>query len=159
MRLSTGIILSILSANVFAIEHSNGAYPSSLLARRAVVADTDGPFLQKRNNDKEPEEQDKPKKNLFLALAEGGMSTQRISRRMIPIQTPTLAMTLKRAPQTSLSMTPVKMMGLRREGEMVTQALILTKRDRALLMPLKTPPLEFLVISGMDCLLKNWEPD
>ncbi|KAH9273752.1 hypothetical protein BASA83_003745 [Batrachochytrium salamandrivorans] len=49
MRLSTGIILSILSTNVFAIEHRNGAHPSSLLARRAVVADTDGPFLQKRS--------------------------------------------------------------------------------------------------------------
>ncbi|KAH9267548.1 hypothetical protein BASA83_009938 [Batrachochytrium salamandrivorans] len=61
MRLSTGIILSMLSANVFAIEHLNGAHPGSLSARRAVVADTDGPSLQKRNNDKEPEEQAKPK--------------------------------------------------------------------------------------------------
>ncbi|KAH6596655.1 hypothetical protein BASA50_004986 [Batrachochytrium salamandrivorans] len=64
MRISIGIILSILSANAFAIEHFNGAHSGSLLARRAVVADTDGPFLQKRNNDKEPEEQeeqDKPK--------------------------------------------------------------------------------------------------
>ncbi|KAH6590652.1 hypothetical protein BASA50_009243 [Batrachochytrium salamandrivorans] len=67
MRLSTGIILSILSANVFAIEHPNGAHSGSLLARRAVVADTDSPLLQKRNNDKdqkdqkEPEEQAKPK--------------------------------------------------------------------------------------------------
>ncbi|KAH6599003.1 hypothetical protein BASA50_003323 [Batrachochytrium salamandrivorans] len=43
MRLSTGIILSILSANVFAIEHPNGAHSGSLLARRAVVADTDDP--------------------------------------------------------------------------------------------------------------------
>ncbi|KAH6599449.1 hypothetical protein BASA61_002547 [Batrachochytrium salamandrivorans] len=47
MRLSTGIILSILSANVFAIEHPNGAHSGSLLARRAAVADADGPFLQK----------------------------------------------------------------------------------------------------------------
>ncbi|KAH9264185.1 hypothetical protein BASA83_012325 [Batrachochytrium salamandrivorans] len=61
MRFSTGIILSILSANVFAIEHLNGAHPGSLLARRAVVANTDGPFLQKRNNDGEPEEPTKPK--------------------------------------------------------------------------------------------------
>ncbi|KAH6581334.1 hypothetical protein BASA82_001063 [Batrachochytrium salamandrivorans] len=61
MRLSTGIILSILSANVFAIEHPNGAHPRSLLARRAVVADADSPSLQKRNNDKEPEEQANPK--------------------------------------------------------------------------------------------------
>ncbi|KAH6592370.1 hypothetical protein BASA61_004559 [Batrachochytrium salamandrivorans] len=64
MRLSTGIILSILSANVFAIEHPNGAHPGSLLARRAVVADADAPFLQKRNNDgdkEEQEEQAKPK--------------------------------------------------------------------------------------------------
>ncbi|KAH9245018.1 hypothetical protein BASA81_017529, partial [Batrachochytrium salamandrivorans] len=64
MRLSTGIILSILSANAFAIEHPNGVYSGSLLARRAVVADTDGFSLQKRNNDgdkEEQEEQDKPK--------------------------------------------------------------------------------------------------
>ncbi|KAH6577967.1 hypothetical protein BASA50_001427 [Batrachochytrium salamandrivorans] len=64
MRLSTGIILSILSTNVFAIEHPNGAHSGSLLARRAVVADADGPSLHKRNNDKkpeEPEEQAKPK--------------------------------------------------------------------------------------------------
>ncbi|KAH6601401.1 hypothetical protein BASA61_001977 [Batrachochytrium salamandrivorans] len=60
MRLSTAIILSILSANVFAIEHPNGAHSGSLLARRAVVTDTDDVFLQKRTNDKEPEEQDKP---------------------------------------------------------------------------------------------------
>ncbi|KAH9274273.1 hypothetical protein BASA83_003269 [Batrachochytrium salamandrivorans] len=58
MKFSTGIILSILSANVFAIEHLNGAHPGSLLARRAVVADADGPFLQKRNNGKEQEEQE-----------------------------------------------------------------------------------------------------
>ncbi|KAH6584035.1 hypothetical protein BASA60_001134 [Batrachochytrium salamandrivorans] len=62
MRLSTGIILSILSTNVFAIEHPNGAHPGSLLARRAVVADTDGPFLQKRSGDEEQEEQKDQKK-------------------------------------------------------------------------------------------------
>ncbi|KAH6584743.1 hypothetical protein BASA60_000838 [Batrachochytrium salamandrivorans] len=50
MRLSTGIILSILSANVFAIEHLNDVHSSSLLARRAVMADTDGVFLQKRES-------------------------------------------------------------------------------------------------------------
>ncbi|KAH9273045.1 hypothetical protein BASA83_004615 [Batrachochytrium salamandrivorans] len=61
MRLSTGIVLSILSTNVFAIEHLNDAHSGSLLARRAVVADTDGPFLHKRTNDEEPEEQTKPK--------------------------------------------------------------------------------------------------
>ncbi|KAH9263719.1 hypothetical protein BASA83_012868 [Batrachochytrium salamandrivorans] len=61
MRFSTGIILSILSANVFAIEHLNGSHPGSLLARRAVVANTDGLSLQKRNNDGEPEEPAKPK--------------------------------------------------------------------------------------------------
>ncbi|KAH9259851.1 hypothetical protein BASA82_001219 [Batrachochytrium salamandrivorans] len=61
MRISTGIILSILSTNVFAIEHPNGAHPGSLLARRAVVADTNGPFLQKRNNNKNQEEPAKPK--------------------------------------------------------------------------------------------------
>ncbi|KAH9273031.1 hypothetical protein BASA83_004600 [Batrachochytrium salamandrivorans] len=61
MRLSTGIILSILSANAFAIEHPNGAHSGSLLTRRAVVADTDGPFLQKRNNDEDKEEPAKPK--------------------------------------------------------------------------------------------------
>ncbi|KAH6588832.1 hypothetical protein BASA50_010475 [Batrachochytrium salamandrivorans] len=52
MRISTGIILSMLSANVFAIEHPNGAHSGSLLARRAVVADTDDVFLQKRSGDK-----------------------------------------------------------------------------------------------------------
>ncbi|KAH6584744.1 hypothetical protein BASA60_000839 [Batrachochytrium salamandrivorans] len=50
MRLSTGIILSILSANVFAIENLNDVHPGSLLARRAVMADTDGVFLQKRES-------------------------------------------------------------------------------------------------------------
>ncbi|KAH6572365.1 hypothetical protein BASA60_006658 [Batrachochytrium salamandrivorans] len=60
MRFSTGIILSILLANVFAIEHPNDAHPSSLLARRAVVADADGVFLEKRNNDKK---QKKPAKS------------------------------------------------------------------------------------------------
>ncbi|KAH6574659.1 hypothetical protein BASA62_002369 [Batrachochytrium salamandrivorans] len=61
MRLSTGIILSILSANVFAIEHPNGAHSGSLLARRAVVADADSPFLQKRGNDKDQKKQKKQK--------------------------------------------------------------------------------------------------
>ncbi|KAH6602497.1 hypothetical protein BASA61_001043 [Batrachochytrium salamandrivorans] len=64
MRLSTGIILSILSTNVFAIEHPNDVHSGSLLARRAVVADTDSPLLQKRNNgqdDEDQEEQAKPK--------------------------------------------------------------------------------------------------
>ncbi|KAH6591792.1 hypothetical protein BASA50_008501 [Batrachochytrium salamandrivorans] len=61
MRLSTGIILSMLSANAFAIEHLNDAHPGSLLARRAVVADTDGPSLQKRNDGKEQEAQAKTK--------------------------------------------------------------------------------------------------
>ncbi|KAH9263612.1 hypothetical protein BASA83_012995 [Batrachochytrium salamandrivorans] len=63
MKFSTGIILSMLSANVFAIEHLNGAHPGSLLARRAVVADTDGPFLQKRNNGEEQEEQEEQAKS------------------------------------------------------------------------------------------------
>ncbi|KAH6562132.1 hypothetical protein BASA60_011226 [Batrachochytrium salamandrivorans] len=67
MRLSTGIILSVLSANVFAIEHLNGAHPSSLLARRAVVADADGHFLQKRTNGKEEEEQVRPKTFSFFS--------------------------------------------------------------------------------------------
>ncbi|KAH9270859.1 hypothetical protein BASA83_007012 [Batrachochytrium salamandrivorans] len=62
MRLSTGIVLSILSTNVFAIEHLNVAHSDSLLARRAVVADADGPFLQKRNNNEEPEDQKKQAK-------------------------------------------------------------------------------------------------
>ncbi|KAH6566643.1 hypothetical protein BASA62_006579 [Batrachochytrium salamandrivorans] len=62
MKFSTGVILSILSANVFAIEHLNGAHSGSLLARRAVVADTDGTFLQKRNNGKEQEEQEEQAK-------------------------------------------------------------------------------------------------
>ncbi|KAH6586367.1 hypothetical protein BASA50_000540 [Batrachochytrium salamandrivorans] len=60
MRLSTGVILSILSANVFAIEHPNGVHSGSLLVRRAVVADADGVFLQKRqDNDKEQKDQKK----------------------------------------------------------------------------------------------------
>ncbi|KAH6564649.1 hypothetical protein BASA60_010200 [Batrachochytrium salamandrivorans] len=61
MRISTGIILSMLSANVFAIEHPNDAYSGSLLARRAVMADADDVFLQKRSDDKDQEEQTKPK--------------------------------------------------------------------------------------------------
>ncbi|KAH6595549.1 hypothetical protein BASA50_005758 [Batrachochytrium salamandrivorans] len=75
MRISTGIILSILSANVFAIEHLNVAHSGSLLARRAVVADTDGPSLQKRTNDKEPEEQVKPKKHSFPNSGQEGYAT------------------------------------------------------------------------------------
>ncbi|KAH6565248.1 hypothetical protein BASA62_007417 [Batrachochytrium salamandrivorans] len=39
MRLSTGIILSMLSANVFAIEHLNGAHPGSLLAHPKTIDD------------------------------------------------------------------------------------------------------------------------
>ncbi|KAH6561630.1 hypothetical protein BASA60_003311 [Batrachochytrium salamandrivorans] len=61
MKLSTRIVLSILSANVFAIGHPNGAHYGSLLARRAVVADTDGFSLHKRTNDEDKEEQAKPK--------------------------------------------------------------------------------------------------
>ncbi|KAH9270858.1 hypothetical protein BASA83_007011 [Batrachochytrium salamandrivorans] len=61
MRLSTGVILSILSANVFAIEHLNDVHSGSLLARRAVMADADGPFLQKRNNNEDQKKQAKPK--------------------------------------------------------------------------------------------------
>ncbi|KAH6567011.1 hypothetical protein BASA83_000302 [Batrachochytrium salamandrivorans] len=69
MRLSTGVILSILSANVFAIEHPNGAHSGSLLARRAVVADADGVFLQKRNNDKKQKDQKKrDKSNKYSTL-------------------------------------------------------------------------------------------
>ncbi|KAH9274596.1 hypothetical protein BASA83_002780, partial [Batrachochytrium salamandrivorans] len=63
MRLSTGVILSILSANVFAIENLNDVHSGSLLARRAVVADADGPFLQKRNNDKEQKKQEEQAKS------------------------------------------------------------------------------------------------
>ncbi|KAH6565246.1 hypothetical protein BASA62_007415 [Batrachochytrium salamandrivorans] len=66
MRLSTGIILSILSTNVFAIEHPNGAHSGSLLARRAVVADADGPFLQKRSGDEDQKDQARPKKYSLL---------------------------------------------------------------------------------------------
>ncbi|KAH6591803.1 hypothetical protein BASA50_008512 [Batrachochytrium salamandrivorans] len=62
MRFSTGVILSMLSANVFAIEHPNGAHPSSLLARRAVVADTDGHSLQKRTNGKDQDNQQEQEK-------------------------------------------------------------------------------------------------
>ncbi|KAH9257170.1 hypothetical protein BASA81_004723 [Batrachochytrium salamandrivorans] len=63
MKISTGIILSVLSTNVFAIEHLNGAHPSSLLARRAMVADADGPSLQKRNNDGDKEKQEEQTKS------------------------------------------------------------------------------------------------
>ncbi|KAH9273002.1 hypothetical protein BASA83_004567 [Batrachochytrium salamandrivorans] len=80
MRLSTGIILSILSANVFAIEHLNGAHSGSLLARRAVVADTDGFSLQKRNNDKEQEEQDKPKASVPNPGQEKHVHTKDLSK-------------------------------------------------------------------------------
>ncbi|KAH9270845.1 hypothetical protein BASA83_006998 [Batrachochytrium salamandrivorans] len=67
MRLSTGIILSILSTNAFAIEHLNDAHPSSLLARRAVVADADGPSLQKRTNDEDQKKQEEQAKSkVFL---------------------------------------------------------------------------------------------
>ncbi|KAH9248823.1 hypothetical protein BASA81_013480 [Batrachochytrium salamandrivorans] len=51
----------MLSANVFAIEHPNDAHSGSLLARRAVMADADDVFLQKRSDDKDQEEQTKPK--------------------------------------------------------------------------------------------------
>ncbi|KAH6561989.1 hypothetical protein BASA60_011295 [Batrachochytrium salamandrivorans] len=63
MKFSTGVILSMLSANVFAIEHFNDAHSESLLERRAVVADTDGPFLQKRNNGKDKDEQEEQAKS------------------------------------------------------------------------------------------------
>ncbi|KAH6581602.1 hypothetical protein BASA61_008975 [Batrachochytrium salamandrivorans] len=69
MRLSTGIILSILSANVFAIEHPNDVHSSSLLARRAVMADTDGVFLQKRGDD---EGKKKPAKSKHLSVSNSG---------------------------------------------------------------------------------------
>ncbi|KAH6587984.1 hypothetical protein BASA50_011004 [Batrachochytrium salamandrivorans] len=71
MRISTGIILSILSTNVFAIEHPNGAHSGSLLARRAVVADTDGLFLQKRTNDGDQKKQAKPKTSVPNSHQEG----------------------------------------------------------------------------------------
>ncbi|KAH6600873.1 hypothetical protein BASA50_001980 [Batrachochytrium salamandrivorans] len=81
MKFSTGVILSMLSANVFAIEHLNGAHSGSLLARRAVVADTDSPFLHKRNNGEEQDEQEEQAKSkvssvLILTLAKSRMSTQ-----------------------------------------------------------------------------------
>ncbi|KAH6584748.1 hypothetical protein BASA60_000843 [Batrachochytrium salamandrivorans] len=69
MRLSTGIILSILSANVFAIEHPNDVHSSSLLARRAVMADTDGVFLQKRGDD---EGKKKRTKSKHLSVSNSG---------------------------------------------------------------------------------------
>ncbi|KAH6561335.1 hypothetical protein BASA60_011524 [Batrachochytrium salamandrivorans] len=68
MKISTGIILSVLSTNVFAIEHLNGAHPSSLLARRAMVADADGPSLQKRNNDGDKEKQEERTKSKISVL-------------------------------------------------------------------------------------------
>ncbi|KAH6564648.1 hypothetical protein BASA60_010199 [Batrachochytrium salamandrivorans] len=81
MRISTGIILSMLSANVFAIEHPNDAYSGSLLARRAVMADADDVFLQKRSDDKDQEEQTKPKTYIPIPNSgqkgvQGTMSTQ-----------------------------------------------------------------------------------
>ncbi|KAH6592732.1 hypothetical protein BASA50_007888 [Batrachochytrium salamandrivorans] len=71
MRLSTGIILSILSANVFAIEHLNDVHSSSLLARRAVMADTDGVFLQKRGDDEGKKKQAKSKHSLASNSGKG----------------------------------------------------------------------------------------
>ncbi|KAH6566401.1 hypothetical protein BASA60_009506 [Batrachochytrium salamandrivorans] len=115
MRFSTGIILSMLSANVFAIEHLNGAHSGSLLARRAVVADTDGPFLQKRNNGEDQRikriKRNRPNQKLLfliLTLAKSRMSTERMP--LISIKATNLAIALKRAPRTSLSMFSLKMM-------------------------------------------------
>ncbi|KAH6592733.1 hypothetical protein BASA50_007889 [Batrachochytrium salamandrivorans] len=71
MRLSTGIILSILSANVFAIENLNDVHPGSLLARRAVMADTDGVFLQKRGDDEGKKKQAKSKHSLASNSGKG----------------------------------------------------------------------------------------
>ncbi|KAH6595132.1 hypothetical protein BASA50_006118 [Batrachochytrium salamandrivorans] len=121
MRLSTGIILSILSANVFAIEHPNDVHSSSLLARRAVMADTDGVFLQKRGDDEGKKKRPNQNIFLFLTLAKGGMSTQNLPLRMIPIQNPTLAMAMKRIPQTSLPISSIRMVGLRVEVKVSTQ--------------------------------------
>ncbi|KAH6581314.1 hypothetical protein BASA60_002490 [Batrachochytrium salamandrivorans] len=148
MRLSTGIILSMLSANAFAIEHLNDAYSGSLLARRAVVADTDSPSLQKRNDGKEQEAQAKTKLLfLTLTLSKRRIPTKILPLKMIPIQTPTLALALEMTPQIYVPISSIKVVGLRMKGKMSTQALFLTKRGRALLMPLKALPLKPLIIS------------
>ncbi|KAH6600309.1 hypothetical protein BASA61_002312 [Batrachochytrium salamandrivorans] len=81
MRLSTGIILSILSANVFAIEHPNDVHSSSLLARRAVMADTDDVFLQKRGGDKGKKKQAKSKSSFISNSGQGGPAYTKLTSK------------------------------------------------------------------------------
>ncbi|KAH9268037.1 hypothetical protein BASA83_009542 [Batrachochytrium salamandrivorans] len=83
MRLSTGIILSILSANVFAIEHPNGAHSGSLLARRAVVADADGPFLQKRSGDENQKDQKKRNKSNKYSTLDSRRQEKYVHRKIV----------------------------------------------------------------------------
>ncbi|KAH9264747.1 hypothetical protein BASA83_011781 [Batrachochytrium salamandrivorans] len=101
MKFSTGVILSMLSANVFAIEHLNDAHSGSLLARRAVVADTDSPFLHKRNNGEEQEEQEGAAKSklliLILTLAKKPYVYVRIP--LISIKATTWSIALERGPR------------------------------------------------------------
>ncbi|KAH6565392.1 hypothetical protein BASA62_007322 [Batrachochytrium salamandrivorans] len=135
MRFSTGIILSILLANVFAIEHPNDAHPSSLLARRAVVADADGVFLEKRNNDKK---QKKPAKSK-TSVPNLSSSQENLCRDDSDSDSNSID-GAEGVPQTSVFMTPIKVVGLRVEEEISTQALVLTKGCRALPMLLETLP-------------------
>ncbi|KAH6594122.1 hypothetical protein BASA61_004111 [Batrachochytrium salamandrivorans] len=83
MRLSTGIILSILSANVFAIEHPNGTHSGSLLARRAVVADADGPFLQKRSGDENQKDQKKRNKSNKYSTLDSRRQEKYVHRKIV----------------------------------------------------------------------------
>ncbi|KAH6581592.1 hypothetical protein BASA61_008983 [Batrachochytrium salamandrivorans] len=157
MRLSTGIILSILSANVFAIENLNDVHSSSLLARRAVMADTDDVFLQKRSGDEGKKKQAKSKYSsasnsgkvghvytnpafegdfrsdptLTMALKE---DSQTLPLRVIPIQNPTPTMALKRGPQTSLPIPLLKIVGATGGSENVHAEVDSDQRDQALSM-------------------------
>ncbi|KAH6580207.1 hypothetical protein BASA61_009763 [Batrachochytrium salamandrivorans] len=146
MRLSTGVILSILSANVFAIEHLNDAHSGSLLARRAVVADADGPFLQKRNNNEDQKKQAKPKtfSNPNSPQAENAYTP--VVSEDDPDSNPILALTLERVSQTPMPMAQIKVMRIRMKGKMPTQALILAKRGRAFSSFLENLPLKSLIV-------------
>ncbi|KAH6564313.1 hypothetical protein BASA62_007997 [Batrachochytrium salamandrivorans] len=152
MRFSTGVILSMLSANVFAIERLNGAHSGSLLARRAVVADTDAPFLQKRNNGEDQEDQeDQEEQTKSKTSVPNPDSSQKpyVYERipLISIKATNLAISLKRAPRTSLSMFSLKMMRLRVQEKKSTQALVLAEGNRGLTMLLEALPLKSLVVS------------
>ncbi|KAH6574907.1 hypothetical protein BASA60_005253 [Batrachochytrium salamandrivorans] len=169
MRLSTGIILSILSANVFAIEHPNGAHSGSLLARRAVVADADSPFLQKRGNDKDQKDkkqkkqkdQKKPEEQKQEKPEEQKQEKHVGSKTYYPFNSgqanavyikgeldedfylnPNFSDDTGEGTTDSPTYDPNQDLGLRVERKMPTQTMIRTKRGRALPMPLEALPLK-----------------